>query len=69
MAKKSKKEKTNIINKVDGDFEYKMPKAMAEAYLKLRKGEDKKKHPNDYLRELVDIDFGIKGVCSRVIVE
>ena len=69
MAKNTQKRKTNIVNKVKGDFEYKMPKAMADAYLKARKGEDKKKQPDEYLREIVDIDFRIKGKCSRVIVE
>ena len=64
---KNKKPTVSTINR--GYFKYKMTKEMANAYLNARKGEEKKKHPNDYLRELVDIDFGIKGVCSRVIVE
>jgi hypothetical protein len=45
-----------------------MSEGMAKAYLDSRKGEDKKKHPGDYLREVVDSDFGIKGRCSRVII-
>lgn len=67
MAKNKKK--TNVeFKKVEGDFEYKMSEGMAKAYLDSRKGEDRKKHPGDYLREVVDSDFGIKGKCSRVII-
>ena len=69
MAKNNKKTKQVVINKREGDFEYKMSVEMADALLKLRKGEEKKKHPSEYLCEIVDAEFGIKGVCSRVIVE
>ena len=68
MAKRNNK-KINTVNKVHGDFEYKMSKGMADAYLKARKGEDKNKNAADYLREVVDLEFGIKGKCSRVIVD
>lgn len=63
------KNKVKVIDRVEGDFEYKMSKEMADAYLKSRKGMDKNKHPQEYLRHIVDTQFGIKGVCSAVIVE
>lgn len=63
------KNKVKAVESVNGDFEYKMSKEMADMYLKSRKGEDKNKHPQEYLRYIVDTQFGIKGVCSRVIVQ
>lgn len=50
-----------------GAFEYKMPQAMADAYLKSRKGDDKKLHPNDYLTKIVNENFGLLYKCVRVI--
>ena len=63
------KNKVKAVESVNGDFEYKMSKEMADMYLKSRKGEDKNKHPQEYLRHIVDTQFGIKGICSRVIVQ
>ena len=54
------KNKKVIVNQ-KGDFEYKMTKEMADAYLKGRKGTDKNKHPQDYLCQVVNNEFGIKG--------
>ena len=51
-----------------GNIEYKMSKEMADFYLKNRKGEDKKKYPQKYLCEIVNEQFGIKGVCTKVII-
>lgn len=48
-------------------FEYKMTQDMANAYLKLRKGEDKKKHPQEFLCQVVNNEFGIKGTCTKVL--
>ena len=52
---------------INSSFEYKMTKDMAHAYLNSRKGDDKKKHPQEYLCQLVNNEFGIKGTCSKVI--
>lgn len=51
----------------NGYFEYKMTKDMADAYLKARKGDDKKKNPQDYLCQIVNEEFGAKGTCVRVL--
>lgn len=50
-------------------IEYKMSKEMANFYLKNRKGEDKKKRPQEYLCKVVDEEFGIKGNCTKVIID
>lgn len=50
-----------------GNIEYKMEKAMADALLKARKGEDKKKHPQEYLCDVVNEQFGVKGNCVKVL--
>ena len=55
----------NTINR--GSFEYKMTKEMANAYLNSRKGDDKKKRPQEYLCQIVNNEFGIKGTCTRVL--
>ena len=52
---------------MNGTIEYKMPKEMAEMYLKTAKGEFAKKHPKEYLIEVVNEEFGIKGTCINVI--
>ena len=48
------------------NFEYKMSKEMANVYLKDRKGEERKKHPQKYLCEIINNEFGIMGTCTRV---
>ena len=50
-----------------GAFEYKMPQAMADAYLKARKGDDKKMRPMDYLAKIVNEEFNLLYKCVRVI--
>lgn len=52
-----------IIN--DG-FEYKMSEEMAKTILSARKGEEKKKHPKEYLINYVNKQMGIKGTCVGV---
>ena len=61
------KNKKKVIVSQKGNFEYKMTKEMANAYLNARKGEEKKKHPQDYLCQVVNNEFGIKGNCTRVL--
>lgn len=63
MAKNKKK----VVVSNKGDFEYKMTKEMANAYLNTRKGEEKKKHPQEYLCQVVNNEFGIKGTCTKVL--
>lgn len=50
-------------------FEYKMSKEMADALLQVRKGEEKKMKPQDYLVKCVNSQFGLKLPVARVIVE
>lgn len=52
---------------MNGTIEYKMPKEMAEMYLKTAKGEFVKKHPKEYLIQVVNEEFGVKGTCVNVI--
>lgn len=61
------KNKKKVVVSQKGNFEYKMTKEMANAYLKDRKGTDKNKHPQDYLCQVVNNEFGIKGNCTRVL--
>ena len=50
-----------------GFIEYKMPEAMAKAYLNGRTVEEKKMRPNDFLCKIVNEGFGLKSYCARVI--
>lgn len=52
---------------MNGTIEYKMPIEMAEMYLKTAKGEFAKKHPKEYLIQVVNEEFGVKGTCINVI--
>ena len=61
------KNKKKVVVSQKGNFEYKMTKEMANAYLNTRKGEEKKKHPQEYLCQIVNNEFGIKGTCTRVL--
>jgi uncharacterized protein (DUF2267 family) len=51
-----------------GKIEYKMPEEMAKAYLKTRGSEDMKMHPDDFLCKVVNEEFGLRGLCEKVIV-
>lgn len=51
-----------------GHVEYKMPKAMADAYLKTRGSEDKKMHPMDFLVKVVNEEFGLAHKCEKVLI-
>ena len=50
-----------------GIIEYKMPEKIAKEYLKARRGEELKLHPNDYLCKVVNEEFCLKGNCVNVI--
>lgn len=53
------------MNNKAGYIEYKMPVRMAQAYMKLHKG--KIPNVNEYLCQIVNEQFGLKGHCVRVI--
>lgn len=59
--------KQGILHEKAGLIEYKMPEAMAKAYLNGRTAEEKKMHPNDFLCKIVNEGFGLKGYCTHVI--
>lgn len=53
------------MNKKCGYVEYKMPEVMAQAYIKQHKG--KIPNVNEYLCNIVNEEFGLKGYCVKVI--
>ena len=59
--------KPGTLHEKAGFVEYKMPEAMAKAYLNERTAEEKKMRPNDFLCKIVNEEFGLKGYCTRVI--
>lgn len=59
--------KPGTLHEKAGFIEYKMPEAMAKAYLNERTAEEKKMRPNDFLCKIVNEEFGLKGYCTRVI--
>ena len=59
--------KPGTLHEKAGFIEYKMPEAMAKAYLNERTAEEKKMRPNDFLCKIVNDEFGLKGYCTRVI--
>ena len=59
--------KPGTLHEKAGFIEYKMPEAMAKAYLNGRTAEEKRMRPNDFLCKIVNEEFGLKGYCTRVI--
>lgn len=55
------------MSKVRDTFEYKMSARLYDEYLKSRKGEDKKLLPQEFLCKVVNQEFGIKGICVKVL--
>lgn len=51
-----------------GEIEYEMPKELAKQILATRKGTDQNMHPQEFLKKVVNEEFGLKGYCSNVIV-
>jgi hypothetical protein len=51
-----------------GEIEYEMPKELAKQILATRKGADQNMHPQEFLKKVVNEEFGLKGYCSNVIV-
>lgn len=52
-----------------GNIEYKMSKTCADNLLKLRKGEEKKFPVQKFLCDYVNLVYGVKGNCVKVIIE
>lgn len=53
-----------------GEISYSMSAGMAKALLEERKGvEEKKMRPQEYLCQVVNEQFGLKGICVSVIIE
>lgn len=50
-----------------GDIEYEMPKVMAKQILATRKGTEANMPPQEFLKKVVNEEFGLKGNCVRVI--
>ena len=59
--------KPGTLHEKAGFIEYKMPEAMAKAYLNGRTAEEERMRPNDFLCKIVNEEFGLKGYCTRVI--
>ena len=55
------------MSKVNNTFEYKMTAAMADNYLRMRKGAQKNISMQEYLCNIVNEEFGIKGICTKVL--
>ena len=51
-----------------GEIEYEMPKELAKQILATRKGPFANMHPQEYLKKVVNEEFGLKGNCTNVIV-
>lgn len=50
-----------------GFVEYKMPEKMVKAYLDSRKDSEKKRSIQEFLVNIVNQEFGLKGHCVKVI--
>ena len=48
--------------------EYVMPKDMAKQILATRKGADQNIPPQDFLKRVVNEEFGLRGNCVRVTI-
>ena len=62
------KELTTWTKPSYGEIEYEMPKELAKQILATRKGADQNMHPQEYLKKVVNEEFGLKGYCTNVIV-
>lgn len=51
-----------------GNIEYEMSKEMAKQILDTRKGTERNMPPQQFLCQVVNEDFGIKGNCIKVNV-
>ena len=68
MSKKIENESKSVWAKpFYGEIEYEMPKELAKQILATRKGADQNMHPQEFLRKVVNEEFGLKGHCVNVI--
>ena len=58
--------KTTKANEGYGNFEYEMSKEMAKQILATRKGTEQNMQPQEFLCQVVNEEFGIKGHCVKV---
>ena len=59
--------KTVKANTAYREFEYEMSKEMAKQILATRKGAEQNMPPQEFLIQVVNDEFGIRGHCVRVI--
>lgn len=50
-------------------IEYQMSKDMFDALVKTKKGKDAKKNNWQYVTDIVNAEYGLKGHCVRVVVD
>lgn len=60
--------KTFDIKNFKHPIEYKMCEAQAKAILKMRKEGEKKMPQNEFLQQWVNREFGLRGYCTKVII-
>ena len=63
---KNKEDNMNTTKSYYGAIEYEMPKEMAKQILATRKGEERNMHPQEFLKKIVNTEFGILGNCVKV---
>ena len=51
-----------------GEVSYTMSEGVAKDLLAQRKGDEKKMRPQEYLCQVVNEQFGVKGHCVKVII-
>lgn len=63
------KRRNKTMTKVNDSLEYKMPKKFFDSIVATRSGEDKKMHPYNYVKKVINEEFGFKGTVTRIIIE
>ena len=66
MAKTEDTSKTMWAKSYYAPIEYEMPKEFAKQILATRKGEEKNMHPQEFLKKVVNEEFGLLGNCIKV---
>ena len=47
---------------------YVMPQAMVDFLMKQRKGDENKMNRDDYLKKVVNEQFGLRGTCTEISI-
>lgn len=70
MIKNAKKPRIKVsdTNKGPVGIEYKMSQAMYDYYKKLRSKEKDKRDINQYIIDDINNNFGLIGVCTKIII-